>query len=116
MIHLLIRNLFNDAICWSESMTNHFIVDLEEYCPSLIRTTRMLANSLNLKFLSELTNPNQMFAMLILEKNNLLHSITELAIQDRVSTIRASACTVLYSILQCFDYWISTNSPIIQSS
>lgn len=107
MLAIFVRLLFRDSIEWRESLPNHYLVDLVEHCPSLMDWSELSYRfskryRLNLKEL----HSSQFFAMLMIQRYRLLHQLTELATKDRVSTIRTSACIVLYTLLQCANHWV----------
>lgn len=109
IISILIKFLFHDSFGCNQSSPNHFIVDLHDLCSSLI-DTKYLTYRFSKKFpsLKDL-HSSQFFMMLIIQRYRLLHLFTELSTKDRVNTIRASACTVLYSLLQCINFWVVNN-------
>mgnify|MGYP000029333871 CR=1 FL=1 len=108
MLAMFIRFLFRDSIEWRESLPNHYLMDIEEQCPSLMNWSELSYRfskyryHLNLKEL----HSSQFFAMLMIQRYRLLHQLTELATKDRVSTIRTSSCIVLFTLLQCTNYWV----------
>lgn len=109
IISILTKFLFQDSFGWHQSSPNHFIVDLHDLCNSLIDTKCLTYRfSTKLPSLKDL-HSSQFFMMLIIQRYRLLHIFTELSTKDRVNTIRASACTVLYSLLKCINFWVVNN-------
>ncbi|OTF79027.1 hypothetical protein BLA29_003435, partial [Euroglyphus maynei] len=107
MLAIFVRLLFRDSIEYRESLPNHYLMDLEEHCPSLMDWSELSYRfSKNHRFNLKELHSSQFFAMLMIQRYRLLHQLTELATKDRVSTIRTSACIVLYTLLQCTNCWV----------
>lgn len=75
---------------------NHYLADLSTLCPALVTIDLSKAQEDLLK----VEQFPSMFLSMAITKYRILNALTSLAANDRVCTIRASACTVVHSMIQ----------------
>lgn len=99
---ILLEFLLEKSYSIDTKNCNHYLADLTPLCPKLNNIDLNRKGNVSL-----IEKYSSLFLASIVFQYRLLHSFTLLAVQDRVNTVRASACTVLHSMLSFMQLFTS---------